>query len=290
MKPKKIDLICLVCSNKSFKPLFKKNDRQFWRCTSCGYECQHPLPSETELRDYYDSSYEEGMYREFVAAAEMKTLTAKSRFQQVRPYLREGRLLDVGCSDGRFVEYARSQGLDAEGIDISKVAVEIGRRRGIPLQVATIESHHPSESYVNITAFDVLEHVLSPAEFLSNLLRLLEPGGVCALCIPNVGGLMRKLMGKRWYFYIPEEHLHFFGGSTIKTFASNVGFTDVQCFSAVKPMTLDYALTQFSEYNPAIYSSLNLLSRFIPSDLRQRAVPLRIGEIMVTMKKPTTSE
>jgi 2-polyprenyl-3-methyl-5-hydroxy-6-metoxy-1,4-benzoquinol methylase len=272
---------CPVCQNIFFRKIFTKKGKDFWKCTNCGLEKIYPLPSLEDLKDYYDESYTEGMYKIFTDARKMKQMTAKERLKQISSYCPQGRWLDVGCSDGGFVEQARLAGILAEGIDLSKVAIQEAGKRNLPVYYSAIEDFKPEYEYNTITAFDVLEHVIDPTSFMKSLHRLLLPGGKIALSVPDQGSLICKLMGKAWYFYIPEEHLHYFNISNITKLLNKMGFVVERCARAYKPLTYSYSLTQFKEYNPSIYTILSVISKFIPEKIQNFAIPLYIGEMMV---------
>jgi SAM-dependent methyltransferase len=271
----------LICGGADFRFRFTKNNRHFWRCHSCGFETQWPLPNPAELIRFYDESYAAGLYREFAEARRLKLRTAELRLRRIAPFCRPGRWLDVGCSNGAFIETARRAGLEAEGIELSAAAVDEARRRGLSVAQQTIENYRPVCFFDAIAAFDVLEHVLDPIGFLEAAHRLLVPGGTLALSVPNLSSPVRKLMGRRWFFYIPEEHLHYFNPDTMKRLLSRTGFRMRLWARAFKPMTVPYALAQFKAYNPVIHAVGRVLASFIPRAYRDRDFPLPIGEMMI---------
>jgi 2-polyprenyl-3-methyl-5-hydroxy-6-metoxy-1,4-benzoquinol methylase len=273
--------VCSVCDGADFRKIFRKGGRDFWRCRTCGYEVQHPLPSARELRTYYEESYVSGMYQLFTDADAMKRLTADQRLREIEPFVRPGRWLDVGCANGLFVAAARGRGRDARGIDLSATAVAAARRHGLPVECRTIEDFQPDVRFDTVTAFDVLEHVLDPAAFLRAVRQLLAPGATIAITVPNLSSLSRVLMRRRWYFYIPEEHLHYFTPSCLETLLVRTGFEIVRRARTYKPLTWNYSLSQLAAYNPLIHRALAPLSACIPPRLRERALPLYIGEMMV---------
>ena len=132
-----------------------------------------------------------------------------------------------------------------------------------------------------VETFDVLEHVLDPVGFLQAVHRLLVPGGTVAIAVPNQATVIRRLMGSRWYFYIPEEHMHYFNPHAMELLLRRCGFALVRRARAHKPLTYRYSMLQFSEYNPWIYRVLRVLASPLPDSLLDRPVPLYIGEMMV---------
>lgn len=278
---------CPLCGRVKLRWLFEKKDRHFWACTKCGLEKQVPLPSLQELQAYYDSQFNSGMYQTFTSAEEMKTMTAKQRLKEITPVIRpQGRWLDVGCANGVFVRESAALGAQAEGVELSSVAVDQAVAAGLPVKCGGLENVPDAAAFDCITAFDVLEHVLDPLTFLQDIAKRLKPGGHAALTMPDKSSIFAKLMGSRWWFYIPEEHLHYFDHDIIRKLMLKVGLEPVLVARTFKPLTYDYGLTQFIEFNPLIYRVMKLASVIIPKKLRQWIVPLYIGEMKVIARKP----
>ena len=279
-------LECPLCGVVEFRKCFTKKDRHFYQCSQCDMQMQSPLPTLTELADYYEQSFANGMYQEFAAADEMKRMTARQRISEIqRTVPIEGKWLDVGCANGVFVQAVAGHGVDAAGVELSQHAVSIGREQGLSLHVGTVDDLPAGETYDCITAFDVLEHVLEPLDFIGSLRSRLNDGGHVIMTVPNTGGIVRRLMGKRWYFYIPEEHLHYFNRKNLAGLMRKQGFDVLEVGATHKPMTYDYAMTQFAEFNPLIFRVLKAVSNVVPKKLRSRPVPLPIGELRIIARK-----
>lgn len=285
MPPRPQDISpCPACGETRFAFRFTKKGRDFWRCTRCGLEKQHPLPSLAELKAYYDAAYADGMYKTFTDADEMKRMTAARRYREIAPRAIAGHWLDVGCANGVFMAHAAAQGHEVSGIDLSDVAVAQAREKGLDATCTTIADYAPGRTFDTITGFDVLEHVLDPGGFLDDARRLIAPDGRLFLTVPDTASIIRKVMGSRWYFYIPEEHLHYYDPSTIRLILARHGFEAIRVSRTFKPISYAYALTQFREYNPLIFKLLNAAGALLPRALKERPVPLYIGEMMVTAR------
>ena len=89
------------------------------------------------------------------------------------------RLLEVGCMHGDFLYQARAAGYEAHGADLSQTAVDEANRR-IPgaVSLATLDSSYADESLDAVAAFNVVEHMDRPEQFLDEVSRVLRPGGV----------------------------------------------------------------------------------------------------------------
>lgn len=278
---------CFVCAGISFRKLFDKGGQSYFRCRDCGLITIDPLPSVQDLNEFYERDYSNagGGGALLAVQEQMARATARARLNAVRAHATTGRWLDVGCSTGLFLQEAGIAGLDAEGIDLSAVAVEQAVRKKLKAKTATIEAVNPPRSYDVITGFDVIEHVPDPVGFVVAAHRLLSPGGVLALTTPDTGSLSCRLMGRRWYFYIPTAHLTGFNRNTLSRLLEQHGFEVVSVDRAWKALTYNYTLAQFGLGNPFLYRVWKALGLVVPQSSRDRFFFLSIGEMMVIARK-----
>lgn len=103
------------------------------------------------------------------------------------------RALEVGCAHGRFVQQLRSKGIDAIGIELNESACKIAVDRGLPVYLRDMKEMLPkyAGAFDGVCAFQVLEHVSRPREFLSSMIELLAPGGKLVMSVPNSAGFIR---------------------------------------------------------------------------------------------------
>jgi SAM-dependent methyltransferase len=119
-----------------------------------------------------------------------------SYLREVRRVAPGGRLLDVGCAFGRFLEVAVPY-YACEGLDVSRYALTIARRRvpQVPLHHGAIEDFAAEGRYDVVTCFDVLEHVPALGRALARLHGLLEPGGRLVAVVPVYDTLVGRAVG-----------------------------------------------------------------------------------------------
>ncbi|MBA2686165.1 MAG: methyltransferase domain-containing protein [Gemmatimonadaceae bacterium] len=105
------------------------------------------------------------------------------------PLMVRGRkALDVGCGDGaRYGARVHASGVEIHGVDISEVAVASARERGIDARVASLADPlpHPDASFDVVICLEVLEHLVNPAIVTREIARVLKPGGLALLSVPN---------------------------------------------------------------------------------------------------------
>jgi SAM-dependent methyltransferase len=127
------------------------------------------------------------------------------------PWRGRGRLLDVGCATGRFLQQMAAVGWRVSGIEFDPVAAAKARTVTPDVVVGDpAEVELPAAGFDLITAFHVVEHLPDPAEALRRMLRWLAPGGLLIVEVPNVGGWGGRLFGRFWSgLDFPRHLIHF---------------------------------------------------------------------------------
>lgn len=273
---------CILCGSDRSRVLFRKQQRSFVECRECGLVWIDPLPGRVEVDDRYRSAYSSGEYAAFAQAHDTRELIAEHRLARVLEVAAPGHWLDVGCSTGSFVAAAVSAGCAAEGLDISREAVEIARSNGVLAHHGRVEDFAPSLRYDVITAFDVLEHSVDPRAFVKRLHGWLRPGGRLVLTLPDVSSVYPKLlMGRHWFYYWPDEHLFYFKPSTISRLLGEEGFRVRRIEHAHKPLTLDYAAGNLAHFNRGLGRVARGAVSLLPERLRDHPFRLYLGEMFV---------
>lgn len=274
--------ICRVCGGSQTELLFRKGGWDFLRCGACGLVSISPLPTLAEIEAHHDTSYAEGGYATFASAGGIRRAIAESRLAAVRPLAPAGAWLDVGASTGAFVAAASSAGIEAEGLEISSVAVEQARAQGLNVHQGAVEDFRPERSYAVITAFDVVEHLGEPRDFVRRIGEWLMPGGVLAITVPNIASFAARILGRSWFYYAPPDHVHYFDPVTIELLLKESALTGVKISPAYKPLTIDYAAEQLGHFTPALAPLVRGLGRILPRRLADHPWPIPVGEIFVT--------
>src|SRR5207248_2562579 len=165
-------------------------------------------------------------FRRFTLARRRMFARHLDRIERLLP---AGRVLDVGCATGDFLMSARARGWDPIGVDPSPAAAQ-ARAAGLPIRGKTIQDADVRPHSVDLVTFwDVLEHLPDPVADLRRAGTLLGPGGMVALTVPDAGGAVARLSGRRWFGYkTAGEHLQFFTGSTLSRVLRAAGFDLVQ--------------------------------------------------------------
>jgi len=284
---------CALCGRTDGADMFKVDGSLIVRCERCDLvrEASRPFAtSQVYDADYYSTESAKGGYANYILDAGINRLTFEERLRAIEARLgRKGRLLDVGCALGDFVEVARESGWDAEGVEISAFAAAEARAKGLRVYTGILEDLGlPSGSYDVITLYDVIEHLTDPIATLREVLRLLAPGGVLHMVTPNVGGTQARLLGPRWYHYKPGEHLFYFSPKTIRETIERADLVWAGWDRSGSYVTLTYVLSRLRYYAPRIFGALEAIGR----TLRFGPVPFKlfVGEMEVWATRPAVAD
>ncbi len=236
---------CVVCGSKEHSFFTRKNGCSLYRCVSCRLLFVQPLPADSAAvysDDYFSGARKGFGYVDYDADKEPMIPVFKKYLAMIDVFLPErGRILDVGAATGFFLTLAQKAGWQVEGVELSRYAVEIGRRKGLSMHEGTLSDLvSPPESFRAITMFDLIEHLLDPAREISLAHRLLEKGGVLVVNTPDAGSLWARLFGRRWHLIVPPEHLHYFSRKNLTLLLSQSGFEVVHTTKVGKRFTLQY--------------------------------------------------
>ncbi|MCI5143269.1 MAG: class I SAM-dependent methyltransferase, partial [Candidatus Electrothrix sp. ATG1] len=102
-------------------------------------------------------------------------------------------VLEVGCAQGAFVDTALKAGVNIRGIEINTAAVEIAKKKNLPVDSIDLQDlvDNEKDGFDAVCSFQVLEHLAQPAVFIELVIKALKPGGVLLLAVPNASSFLR---------------------------------------------------------------------------------------------------
>jgi SAM-dependent methyltransferase len=193
------------------------------RCSQCDLVYVGRLPSDDELSEYYAAYPETGVLSELTGRRFAELL---DRFE---PFRQTGRLLDVGCGDGDFLDAARKRGWTVSGSEYGEAPRERARARGLDVRPAPFPAEgNEIGGFDVVTSVEVIEHVADPREEVTRMAALLRPGGALYLTTPNFDSLSRRLTGPRWRAIEYPEHLTLFTPHTLDALLTRIGLSKVE--------------------------------------------------------------
>ncbi len=149
-----------------------------------------PIP-ETEERGEDYAGFDLTRYRKFIAMFRIPQYERDVSF--IQKYAESGRLLDIGCGTGEFLDVAEKKGFQVYGLEPSPKAHEIARTSHPVIRGELKDVNFKEKHFEVITLWSVLEHVPKPRDFLRRLHSILKEKGLLALRLPDVEGLLPSL-------------------------------------------------------------------------------------------------
>jgi SAM-dependent methyltransferase len=211
------------------------------RCPSCCIGFVYPVPTvppQIYDQDYFFGSTHGFGYVDYESDKQAMVGELRTICRLLSNRIgRTGKMLDVGAATGYFVEIASKEGWDAEGIELSKAAVQAGLGKGRKLSCGTIDEMPGENRFDALTFLDVLEHVPDPKATLKSAFRLLAPGGAVLVNVPDFGSIFARLMGKKWHSIIPPEHLWYFTRKSLGMILESIGFEHIEFRSPLQDVS-----------------------------------------------------
>ncbi len=223
-------------------------------CTFCGVAQLAYPPDLSELKSLYATYYNFGgeshsLYfrlREWFFDSALyrlwMILDGDISFHSV---IGKGRLLDVGCNEGRGLTLYRKNGFDVSGLELNPVAAEQARKRGFEVSSNTIEQHKSNHPFDVIVMSNVLEHVPNPRASISAASLLLKEGGELWLSCPNYRSWLRKLFGRYWINWHIPFHLTFFDTEGLSRLLGSMGFELLQVKTRTPAIWFGFSMIAF---------------------------------------------
>jgi SAM-dependent methyltransferase len=220
---------CFLCGAPRV-PWFQRGARHFERCRGCGLlvvpeglarDASGVSIYEAD-RSIFEVDGNEGYYLDH----EANLANCRLKLAWVMRDLAPGaRLLDAGANYGHFLKVAQER-YDAEGFDVSPGAVRYSVEQfAVRNRQASIYDVEPPEApYDAVTLWDVVEHLTDPLAALVRLRSLVKPGGRLFLSTPDAGSLVARLLGRRWHYLDPVQHLTVFSRENLRIALRRCGF------------------------------------------------------------------
>jgi SAM-dependent methyltransferase len=239
---------CNLCGSEDKSLVAEENAYNVVRCSVCGLIYVSPQPSEEDLEEFYAQYFPEES-GDVWGSMMAKNFDLDSA-HMLSKFSAQGKVLDIGCGHGGFLKRFAAAGWEAHGLDFSPEAVAAANKldRVTVREGAFSPGMFAAETFDVVTGWYVLEHARNPLEFVTEAFRILKPGGMFGMRVPNmvfsnVFLMLKKVPkmdsllymmnidtdNKSSHFNIidPPAHLYGFTPSTIRKLLAKSGFNDI---------------------------------------------------------------
>lgn len=148
----------------------------------------------------------------------------QKRVNLAKKFAKKGRVLDIGASNGGLLDLFKKEGWETWGVEPSQSS-NLARKKGHKVIREFFEKASLPKNYFDLVIMNhTLEHLENPIRVLNKIHTLLKEKSVVFIDVPNAGGLAARVLGKRWPFLAPEEHLHQFTRMSLDKLLKDSGF------------------------------------------------------------------
>jgi len=253
---------CAVCKNSgNYEILYKENfnkkkvdekvfsarrmpDKLHYRlvkCKKCGLIYSNPILEEKEIKDLYTKA-------QLTYDKEIDNLKITyGRYLQNKVPVNKGKILEIGCGNGFFLEEALKVGFkDVYGIEPSPDVV-----KKAPLKIRkkiAVDFYKPRSFRKNffdvICCFQTLDHIIEPNEFIQTCFKDLKKNGYVLFITHNTRAISAKVLGEKSPIF-DIEHVYLFDKNNIRKIFEDNGFEVIDVFDVVNRCSLPYLIKMF---------------------------------------------
>lgn len=229
-----------------FDKYWEHNGYKVIECSDCGYKHVYPIPDEENIKGYYDEKY----YSE-VKPFDYKSITEDFIKDKIEAVCRdtgysavyekvielkqsyETGMIDIGSGNDLLALYFHNKGWEACIIEPNIMAAGYLKCFGLPVINDYMENISPEVmngiSFINVQF--VLEHLKDPFAFLKKANRMLVPGGIIRICVPNdfSEGQMafKEYHGETYRWIVLPDHINYFSFESLSGLLSRTGFREL---------------------------------------------------------------
>jgi SAM-dependent methyltransferase len=242
---------CIVCQGCLKEKVINTFDMRFGidgkydvrRCSQCQLEQMYPVPALADLKNLYEFHYNFGGERGTVYTRLREWFFSSFLYRawirvdgDISFHARKGagRLIDIGCNEGRGLNLYARNGFQVEGLELNETAAAQARRRGFIVHGLPVEKFTPATPYEVAILSNVLEHAAEPRQMLLEVSRILSSKGQIWISCPNNRSWLRRVFGKYWINWHLPFHISHFSSQTIAKLLEQTGFKAIQ-ISQVTP-------------------------------------------------------
>lgn len=239
-----IEVNCNLCGSQKKSTLYHLGNFTLVKCKDCGLVYRNGrLPDEKEVERYtQDIAVGRSEESKF---PEMRMKLFKSELVRIKREQPGGRLLDVGCGYGMFLNIASKEGYEVSGVEVSPFCCfEIKEKFGLNVLCGTLrDAKFPDRYFDVVTMWDVLDYVPDPLGELIEVHRVLKRNGILFVRVRNAN------------FHVPAYpffrrhtifYLYSFSPSTITEMLKKSGFKEIKITNS--QLTYSKNLTVFLFY------------------------------------------
>lgn len=227
---------CIFCDNTDFLFLYNARDInqpsaefqevfRILKCKNCGV-----VHTDTRINDFeklYKEEFRDKTGKRFSCSFEkIVDVIEKKRVNIVLKYKKKGRILDIGCGRGIFLNQLKKLGWEVYGTEICEDNVEFFKNKdGFHISKGDfVKAELPAKFFDVVTLWHVFEHIQNPVECLAKIKNILKDDGVVIMELPNIESLQARIFKENWFHLDVPRHLYHYFPRNLAVKLSEFGF------------------------------------------------------------------
>ncbi|MGA2669235.1 MAG: class I SAM-dependent methyltransferase [Ignavibacteria bacterium] len=200
---------CLLCGSSCYKVLLKHNTNVV-KCLDCGFVYSNPRIKEEYNRQNISGQGDFDIVR-YNALRDHEIPRFNEQLKKIEKIKDHGKILDIGCGNGNFLECAKHRGWETYGVDINPSSLKPCSKFG-SIYIGTVhEAKYQDDFFDVIFSSSTFYYLTDPLVFLKETTRILKPGGLIFITgILNIKSLAARINIERYIRPYPPEQVSFY--------------------------------------------------------------------------------
>jgi SAM-dependent methyltransferase len=235
--------LCHAPASESARTVLRRDGWRAISCDACGFVYMPEVPPAADLSEElaWEKQFErEGQRRrkqtpiihrlEHATRWRHRILPRATPRRLIKGRIRSGKVLDVGCGTGSHsLEFLPE--FTPHGVEISRGLAATANEAMNPHGGRCV--HGPcnealkefDDAYFDVAVLrSYLEHEVHANDVLAQIHRILRPGGIAVVKVPNYGSVNRSVMGEKWCGFRLPDHVNYFTPDSLRTIGERHGF------------------------------------------------------------------
>jgi 2-polyprenyl-3-methyl-5-hydroxy-6-metoxy-1,4-benzoquinol methylase len=217
---------CIICNGKNLESWAKLDYLEAKKCKDCGMISVNPHLNDEGLSKVYENYFSHRLDEKELF--EKRKIMYKIDHDWITKFINHGKILDVGCSGGQFLNTFDPNKWERQGVEIDKDTAEFAKTQyDIPVNIGYFPEISFEEKFDLIVIRGVIEHFSDPISVLKKCAEVLKPNGYLFITATPVGNSFAfDVYREKWHLFTPLAHIHFFTvdllSQVLKTFGMSL--------------------------------------------------------------------
>ena len=237
---------CICCNSPQLISSKDLRGYNMYKCENCSFEFVQQLPSIEEIEAFYNKTRVVSDLKQIIkqSISEFDKGANKPKrdwfdkvFNTTKKYTgkEELNILEIGSGYGSFIHYATKLGHTAIGTEATSDYAEAGNEsiNGNIYYIAdgnydgVVKNNWADLVYLE----HVLEHVLAPQQLIEQIKNKISSHGILHISVPNSKSFLARIMGSKWPWACPPDHLYFYNKKALVALLKRNGFEVLEAFT-----------------------------------------------------------